>query len=449
MKFKGLILRLALITAVLISLIATWYIWFNPSHLERRATTNVAVKSAAVGSDHRETNVFLPTMVYRQHHDNKRLLTRESGRMSAHLHKAMAKWRVASVGKAEKYTEADYENLITRDDSVQMVYESPITWSLFNKYFFTRPAETKSASFDFNRIVVDMKHHGFWLTNDATRRVRKLKLTKAVKFDAFAKALTETSNQYPVTEVRLDNREVASFTAPINVDAYSFLMDSQGANHYVTRLMATERNTPAAVDAKQIGDQTVYTVNNNNRRLAVDRNDNQMRYENFATSGPFASHAKNIDAAYADVLRLGIKQMRGMSFYGYDHKLQAATFRMTVAGLPIIGQKMRGAVVVTHTNASKQIEFSSDNLSVAIPTSTRKTRLPATSGVYTALAHVGITADRITDIVLAYAWDQAVDNVQVAELTPTYFVQIDGTYYDYTTLASGDTKLPVEHQDAG
>lgn len=442
MKFKDLLLRIALISAILVSLVATWFIWFNPAHLERRATTNVAVKTAAAGSDHKETNVFLPTAVYRQQDDQKRLLLRENGRMSAHIHRVIAKWRIASVNKPVKHSETSYADLITHADTLQMVYQSPITWQLFNKYYFDKPAVNKTASFKFNRIIIDLKHHQMELATDATRRTRRVKIAKAVDFDPLLKALDETANQYPVSEIRLGNREVAAFTEPINVNAFSFLVDSRGANHYVTSLMNSGSNVPSAVDAKQIGDQTVYTVNNNNKRLAVDRNDSQMRYENFATSGPAASMSKNVDAAYADVLRLGIKQMRGMSFYGYDPTLQAATFRMTVAGLPIIGQQMHGAVVVTHTNASKRIEFSGDNLSVSIPTSTRRTRLPATADVYDELVGAGVSSDRVTDIVLAYSWQTAADNDQVAELTPTYFVQIDGAYYDYKAIVSGDVKLP-------
>lgn len=441
MKFRDLLLRLALITAVIASLVFTYLIWFNPAHLERRATTSTAVKTSAVASTRQETHVFLPTAVYVQKGESKRLLLRSTGRMSAHLHRAIEGWRVSGVEPVVKNNSDDYAAMLDQDGMVEMVYERPITWQLFNKYYFKKAAVHGHGEFTFNRIFVDTIHNAVTLGNDSNRRTRRLKMQKKYDLDKFEDALTAATSTYPISEERIGNKEVPFFKSAVTVNAYTYMMDTQGASHYVNSLMGSGSSAPSAIDAKQIDNQTVYTMSNNNQRLAVDRNDSRMRYENFAIEGPAKSMTRNVENAYDDLQNLSIKQLRGISFYGYDTKTQAATFRMTVAGLPIIGQKMQGAVIVTHTNASKRIEFSGDNLSVSIPTGTSRVTLPNTNELYTQLANHGVDTTQISNIVLAYAWNEASDNAQVAQLTPTYFIKIGTKFYDYRKLVDNSVKV--------
>lgn len=441
MKFRDLLLRFALIAAVIASLVFTYLIWFNPAHLERRATTNTAVKSSAAASTRQETHVFLPTAIYVQKGANKRLLLRDDGRMSAHVHSAITNWRISGIEPSVKNSLTDYEAMLGQDGMVEMLYERPITWQLFNKYYFKKSAVHGHGEFTFNRIFVDTIHDAVTLGNDSNRRTWRVRLAKKYDFELFENSLNAATATYPISEERLGTREVPFFKDSITVNAYTYMIDTQGASHYVNSLMGSGSNAPSAIDAKQIDNQTVYTMSNNNQRLAVDRRDSRMRYENFAIAGPAKGITRNVENAYDDLLNLSIKQLRGITFYGYDTKQQAATFRMTVAGLPIIGQKMQGAVIVTHTNASKRIEFSGDNLSVAIPTGTSRVTLPSTSQLYTQLAAHGVATSQIENIVLAYAWNEANDNAQVAQLTPTYFVKIGTKFYDYRKLIDGTVKV--------
>ena len=441
MKFRDLLLRLALIAAVIASLVFTYLIWFNPAHLERRATTNTSVKTSAVASTRQETHVFLPSAVYVQKGDNKRLLLRDSGRMSAHVHRAIQDWRISGVEPSTKNNVTDYAAMLGQNGMVEMVYERPITWQLFNKYYFKKSAVHGHGEFTFNRIFIDTLHNAVTLGNDANRHTWRVRMVKKYDLTLFEDSLNAATATYPVSEERIGTKEVPFYKNSVTVNAYTYMMDTQGASHYVNSLMGSGSSAPSAIDAKQIDNQTVYTMSNNNQRLAVDRNDSRMRYENFAIAAPAKGITKNVENAYDDLLNLSIKQMRGISFYGYDAKTQAATFRMTVAGLPIIGQKMQGAVIVTHTTASKRIEFSGDNLSVAIPTGTSRVTLPSTNQLYTLLARHGVDTSQIADIVLAYAWNEASDNAQVAQLTPTYFVKIGTKLYDYRKLVDGSVKV--------
>lgn len=437
MKFRDLILRLFLIAAVVISLVCTWYIWFNPAHLDRKSTTETTVKTTSTATAEHEKNVFEPLNVFYQQNGTKTLVARSDGRVATRIRRGVANWRVASVGASHKLSPDAYESLLTLNDSVQMTYWGEMNWNTFDKMYFKKAAIKKSKDFKFNRIIFNLRTQKVMLVNDATRTLRHVKLNKKYAFTPITGAIGKAKTSYPLVEKRVGTREVAFYDGTLSVKQYTYILDKQGANHYISALMSGGNNTPSAVDAKQLGNQTVYTMNDNNQRLAVDRNDSMMEYENFATDGPAKTTTKVLNAAYTDMTRLNIKEMRGMAYYDYDQTSGSVMFRMVVNGLPIISDLLSGSVEVTHTNASKRIAFSGDNLSVAIPTSTTSIKLPSSQTVLNELMAKGIKMSSISDLQLAYSWAKDDDSSQVVDLVPTYFVRVNDEYYNYKDILSG------------
>lgn len=438
MKFRDIVLRLFLIAAVVISLVCTWYIWFNPAHLDRKTTTgSTAVKTSKTTTAEHEKNVFEPLNVYYQQNGSKSLVARSDGRVATRIRRGIASWRISSVGASRKLSLENYDKILTLDDSVQMTYWGEMNWRTFDQMYFKKAAIKQPKDFKFNRIVFNLRTQKMLLVNDATRTMRRVKLHKKYAFTPITGAISKAKSSYPLVEKRIGTREVAFYNGSFAVKQYTYILDKQGANHYINALMSGGNNAPSSVDAKQLGNQTVYTMNDNNQRLAVDRNDSMMEYENFATDGPAKTTTKVLSAAYSDMTRLNIKEMRGMSYYNYDQTDGSVMFRMVVNGLPIISDLLSGSVEVTHTNASKRIAFSGDNLSVAIPTSTTTVKMPSSQTVLNELLAKGIKMSSITDLQLAYAWTKDSDSNQVVDLVPTYFVQVNDEYYNYQDIIDG------------
>jgi regulatory protein YycH of two-component signal transduction system YycFG len=438
MKFRDLVLRLFLIAAVVISLVCTWYIWFNPAHLDRKRTTgSTTVKTSTTTTAEHEKNVFEPLNVYFQQNGSKSLAARNDGRIASRIRRGISSWRISSVGASHKLSLENYDKLLALDDSVQMTYWGDMNWQTFDKMYFKKPALKHAKDFKFNRIVFNLRTQKMMLVNDATRTMRRVKLHKKYAFTPITGAISKAKSNYKLVEKRMGTREVAFYNGNFSVKQYTYILDKQGANHYINALMSDGNNAPSSVDAKQLGNQTVYTMNDNNQRLAVDRNDSMMEYENFATAGPAKTTTKVLRSAYNDMNRLKIKEMRGMSYYSYDQTSGSVMFRKIVNGLPIISDLLSGSVEVTHTNASKRIAFSGDNLSVAIPTSTTTVKMPSSQTVLSELLAKGIKLSSITDLQLAYAWTKDSDSSQVVDLVPTYFVQVNGEYYNYQDIVDG------------
>ena len=334
-----------------------------------------------------------------------------------------------------------YAALLSRDNTVQMTYAGEMSWQLFDKLYFSKSARDKTNDFEFNRIIVNLRSGALTLANDRQRQTHKLQMSKKLNLVALNGALSHANLSYPFNYQRMGSREVALFQGDVKIPTYTYLLDKQNANHYVTALMGSGNRMSSAVDAKQLGEQTVYTVDNNNQRLAVDRNDSMMQYENFVVSGPKQTDSAVLRAAYDDMMRLNVNEVDDMSYFGYQHDSSTVTFRTYVGGLPIINDMLNGTVTVTHTSNSKRIAFSGDNLAVAIPTSETDTTLPAAQTVLDQLRNYGLDTSSVSDVQLGYDWNKDETSTQVADLAPTYYIQVNGDYYDYKDVLNGTVKL--------
>ncbi|WP_164848027.1 YycH family regulatory protein [Lacticaseibacillus hulanensis] len=436
MKAKDICLRVALIILVAISLIFTWIIWFNPAHLEHRATTDVAVKTTThTTSQKNKDEVFLPVAVYQQKNGAKKLLVNNDTDMAVRVHKAMQSAQINRVGGSRALTVSAYDALLTQDNTVQLVYTDRMSWHLFNSLFFTKSAKNRGGEFEFTRIVIDMRHEKVDLVNDNNRTVRRLSFAKTPDYGKINRAINKASTSFTVVESRMNGREVALYPDGLAMQPFAYLVDQQGANHFVAALLGNK--STSAVDSKQVGDQTFYTVNNNNQRLIADRNDSQMQYENFATDGPKKTRKSVLSDAYTQMMQLQPTSVDGVRFTHYDTSAKAVTFRTYVDGLPVFNQTMSGTVEVTRTDGSLTIDFSGDNLSVPVPTRENPVKLASTSTVLANVRAKGFTNGQIDDVQPGYKWEKDDDSSLVIDLVPTYYVRLNGTYYDYASIMDG------------
>lgn len=441
MKTKDTMLRLALIALVAVSLVFTWIIWFNPAHLEHRTTSNVSVKTPKRTATKKEkTAVFLPVAVYQQKDDQKKLLVNSTTDMPTRLHTALKTAQIKRVLGSKVLSSADYQARITQDDTVQMVYADKMSWRLWNQLYLHNPAQVTGSEFAFDRIAIDMRHATLSFMNDTARTVRKVSFAKTPNYGQIARALTKADAHFTVVETRLHDRYVAMYPEGLAVQPFAYLIDEQGANHFVAALLGDQ--STSTVDAKQVGEQTIYTVNNNNQRLITNKNDSQMRYNNFATSGPKKSRQGVLTDAYTQMTLLAPTNLDGVRFTRYDTATHTVTFRTYVDGLALFNQTMSGAVAVTRTDGSLELSFSGANLSVPVPTRETAVKLPSTTTVLANIRDRGFTNAQIEDVQPGYRWKKDSDSLLVIDLEPTYYVCIDGNYYDYADIMA-DTVTPA------
>ena len=431
MKLSGWLLRISLILMITLSIVLTWLIWQNPSRLGHQPTTAPVTRRTEAGPAKGAGLVMAPTTAYYQHQGSKQMLFTPDENTASALRTAMHGWRLTTVTAGGKLTVAEYNALLSVDDTIQLVYPDQMAYRTFDTAFFAKSATKNNRDFSFNRVIVNLARHQQTLVfvNDATRTLHTgvLKPHSLKKVDKVLAAASATS--WPIVEKRLANgRQVPEFTSAINVQPYVYLLDQQSANHYVSLLMPT--TTAAAVDARELGVDTVYTAGTD-YRLTLNTDTDVLQFDNATAVAAATSLNANLSKSYSALGKLDLLGLSTMRYYRYhkaDHKV---TYRAYAQGLPIFNQNYYGRVTVATTDSGQQMFFSMNNLTVPIPTNQARTPLPPTAAVWDHLHAVGYHDSDIEDITLGYYWQPQKENSQVVNLTPTYFVEINGQYRRY------------------
>ncbi|MFD1429652.1 YycH family regulatory protein [Lacticaseibacillus mingshuiensis] len=436
MKLSGWILRVSLIAMIALSLVFTWLIWQNPSRLGREETTAVVQTKKDPNIAKLKSTVMAPTAVYYQQNAQKWQLFEADNDAAQTVRLSMAKWRLGTVGTAVRLSADDFTKLLASQDTVQLHYSGMITYRTFNSGFFNKKATATNGDFQFDRILFDFAHPDrLAFINDETRQVRYGNLSNA-NTAALRQTVDDTlPNAFAISEMRLGTRQVAVYRDQIQVQPYAYLLDQQSANHYVALLMPAQQ--ASAIDSREIGAETVYTVGTN-YRLTLTTSSGLMEFENAASANRKKDLQTALTKAYSGLGSLNLLGLNAVRYFSCDRTSQETTFRAFAQGLPIFNGEDNGKVTVASTSSGLQIDFSTNNLIVPIPTQQAKTTLPTTATVLAQLKKDGYATTGIQDIVLGYYWHTQAADSQVVALTPTYFVEINGEYRRYTQwLASG------------
>ncbi|WP_262315241.1 YycH family regulatory protein [Lacticaseibacillus parakribbianus] len=431
MKLSGWILRVSLIAMVALSLVFTFLIWQNPSRLGRDDAT-VAVKAQKDPNVAKQARrVFAPNTAYYQTKTQKTLLFTPGVGVTDTLHAAVRSWRLGKVKAPVKLSSADYSTLLNTADTLQLLYAAPMSYRQFDNYFFSAGASVKNANFTFDRLVIDLSGASNTLrfVNDTTRSVAVGKLTAANLTRVVKVVKKAAATGFPITEGRLGSRQVAQFTKPIKITPYTFLLDQQSANHFVSLLMPSSQSS--AVDAQEISNETVYKLGTN-QRLTLNNETEAMQFDDTGNRTSQTDLTTALSKGYAALGKLSLQGLSTIKYFEYDKSSQSVTFRPYAQGLPIFNTDRYGEVTVANTRQQLQMNFSMYNLIVAIPTKQKAVTLPGTSTVFAQLKGAGYDVKGLEDITLGYYWKPEDTASQVVELEPTYYVKIHGVYKRYS-----------------
>jgi regulatory protein YycH of two-component signal transduction system YycFG len=442
MKLSGWLLRIALIAMIAVSFVFTWLIWQNPSRLGHQEATVTTKRKADPDVAKNASTVFSPTTAYYQQQDQKTWLFTPDDNVTLDIQTAMRDWRLGTVTNGGKLTSSEYNALLSTNDSLQLLYADKMAYRVFNARFFAKKATATNTDFTFNRLLFSLSGHTGQLVfiNDETRTIHTGKLTHG-SLDALQRLVKQSAaTGKPVTERRLANgRQIPLFTGRIALQPYVYLLDQQSANHYVSLLMPS--TAASAVDSREIGADTVYTAGDD-YRLTLDTDTDVLQFDDTGILAPAKDLATNLNKAYTALGSLDLLGLNSMRYDRYDSSTKTVTYRSYAQGLPIFNRDYYGRVTVAGTSSGQQMFFSTNNLTVPIPTTQNATTLPATQAVLDHLQSIGYDADAIEDVVIGYYWGKQDENSQVVNLTPTYFVEIGGTYRRYNQWQgpSTDTK---------
>lgn len=436
MKLSGLILRVSLTAMVLLSLVFSALIWRNPSRLGRTETDSTLKTTQATGASAQAAYLLVPTSAYYQAAGGKVQLLQPDASSTGQIHETIHDWQLKKINRSVQLSTSALAALLTQQETLQLTFGAPVTFKAFNANYFATPVKN-APDFQFNRMIIDLSGSKPKLTlvEDNTRMSRTATLGKAPLAGLQAYLKKTRPSGLPVQEKRLNGKLMTFYTQGIAVSPYAFLLDQQTANHFVSLLMPT--TSTAAVDSRELGDESIYTLGD--VRLTLNSSSNVVQFEDPAKTVASKALTTALTKSEAAIAKLNLQGITAMHYFGYEKGSRTVSYRSYAQGLPIFNNLDNGVVQTSSTSSGLTMNFSLDNLTVAIPTSQAKKQLPPTQQVLSELATAGYAQSTIQNICLGYYWRPQTASSQVVDLTPSYFVEINGQYRRYTEWLTPDT----------
>lgn len=420
-------LHIALLLALIVSITFSFLIWANPFQRPHSKRTPTLQQPTTQVAARKVSDLYVPTTVVVNRTGGKQEQLQVKTDQMVHVVQrglaAISAGRVTPVA----LTAHDYQGEFHRDDTIIFSYPDTLPGGLFKKLL---RRGGNGGSFQVNHVMISTKKPNRLYLLDDTHRQEYVVPVQGAAVRRLAHTLeTLRGQRIPVTFQRIAGRMTVTYPAGLSLPQVSYLVNKQPVNQLVTRLMGA--NSSYTIDSRQQANTTTYT--DSNQRLTVNQKKGVIAYDQYRRRG------QRDDAT--TVLTNNVKQLNDLDvgltavhFLSYSQPHHTAVYCSYVHGFPLISPVSRGMYTLRQTaTATSSVTFSQYGLQMAIPAGTgnHQVHLPATAEVFNQLAAAGIPADKVTGITVGYRWHANKSSGEVADLTPTYFVRLNGRWQDY------------------
>lgn len=439
MKLRNFLLHSGLIITVIISILLTAIIWLNPATFQHNSKATTATGDTLQNNDHKEIgDVFLPTQVVLSESNNLYQLVSSHVDLVQSFRQQITKQKVQQISRHKNLT--DYQSFLKQNNAIVLNYGSPVTIRLFNQAF--KQKITKYQNLKYNRILIPLNSKGvIYLLNDSDKNVFQITFKQLIWNKIKQQLKNKNIQQLPV-EYELENSQYQlAYKQAITLPSYSYLINKVNASSLVPELLNSDGQS--TITTKVQKNQTAYSDGGDNR-MVISNKTGKVTFSSYSNlnyyTGTKRSHVESL--SYNDLLKQSFIRINSIGnslddvrFDRFDSTSETATFHSFVAGFPIINSNDYGGFRIQILNAGgQQYNFSIYSLQVMVPSSGRQLTLPATAQVYQSLIQAGYAPAKIKGIKIGYRWQTNHSSKLVADLIPSYFVNINGKWSSYSSL---------------
>lgn len=238
------LLPIALLFAVIISMVLSWFIWTNkPARYERNKQDTVTSTGTQRDLSTKSIrDIYLPVQVIRTDgQGNQKLVNNRKVNLVTEIRDEMSKWQASSVREISSKSKSEYLRQLQTANTVLLNYDSNITVKIFNKVFNNQLKRIHNLQ--FNRIQFksnDAKH--VYLLNDTNFRIYRVNV-KGQKLKELKKVLSKNLVSDPVEFRMLKSKPTVFITKAMTMPRYSYMINKQDENNFVNRLMSNDSNS--------------------------------------------------------------------------------------------------------------------------------------------------------------------------------------------------------------
>lgn len=427
------LLPIALLFAVIISMVLSWFIWTNkPARYERNKQDTVTSTGTQRDLSTKSIrDIYLPVQVIRTDgQGNQKLVNNRKVNLVTEIRDEMSKWQASSVREISSKSKSEYLRQLQTANTVLLNYDSNITVKIFNKVFNNQLKRIHNLQ--FNRIQFksnDAKH--VYLLNDTNFRIYRVNV-KGQKLKELKKVLSKNLVSDPVEFRMLKSKPTVFITKAMTMPRYSYMINKQDENNFVNRLMSNDSNS-TDISIKKRKNVTTYD-DGAYHRMEVNKKTGFVTYGDYSSMTPIKSYTKRLTQSYNDLKKIGIP-MDNTRFYYYNKDTSSVAYRGFVEGFPIFNQAEYGTARIQLVGDSiRQYNFSIYSLQVPVPSREKAKDIPTTQSMLDQLKAAGIDTNEISAVQLGYQWKQNKVSEEVIDLTPTWYIRYQGSWQTYESL---------------
>lgn len=425
-----------LYTLVAISLFLTVRILSTPSTigLSQNSTTSV---SANLTNTKKIEDVFAPIRMIV--HTDKRIYLTQTPEIMKSVNELLGESLLDGIEDVSTYTQEEFDALILAPTQLEIRFAEEVPLELLSRYFTNLQEGYYNDTID--RIILNSKEEDpVYLLNDETKQV-----FTAARPDNVLQPLVDLYEGQKDAYMEMESYESESAISylpkeAITIQKLVYLVEKPSNSYFIDLLFND------TTDLKDNGNDEVVSYSDNISELSIHKETGQLSYYRNILDAEELPDYRLIRDSFHEIKMLD-NWTNPFYFYGFDEGTDNVYYRRYVNGYPIFGEVDYGLTRI-HMSGSSMTELQFLTQVIQTPLTDRREDVTLLSGtdLLAALDAVGYSSQEIQMIALGYDWTFSEESNRLVNLTPKWFIQIDGSWKSLDQWIDG---TETEADDSG
>ena len=407
-----------LYTLVAISLFLTVRILSTPSTigLSQNSTTSV---SANLTNTKKIEDVFAPIRMIV--HTDKRIYLTQTPEIMKSVNELLGESLFDGIEDVSTYTQEEFDALILAPTQLEIRFAEEVPLELLSRYFTNLQEDYYDDTID--RIILNSKEEDpVYLLNDETKQVFTV-----ARPDNVLQPLVDLYEGQKDAYMEVESYESESAISylpkeAITIQKLVYLVEKPSNSYFIDLLFND------TTDLKDNGNDEFVSYSDNISELSIHKETGQLSYYRNILDAEELPDYRLIRDSFHEIKMLD-NWTNPFYFYGFDEGTDNIYYRRYVNGYPIFGEVDYGLTRI-HMSGSSMTELQFLTQVIQTPLTDRREDVTLLSGtdLLAALDAGGYSSQEIQMIALGYDWTFSEESNRLVNLTPKWFIQIDGSW---------------------
>ena len=407
-----------LYTLVAISLFLTVRILSTPSTvgLSQNSATSV---SANLTNTKKVEDVFAPIRMIV--HTDKRMYLTQMPEIMRSVNELLSESVFNGIEGVSTYTKEEYDALILSPTQLEIRFAEEVPLELLSRYFTNLQEDYYGES--IGRIIFNSKEEDpVYLLNDETKQVFTV-ARPANLLQSLAELYEGRKEAY--AEVESYETELAISYLPIEaitIQKLVYLVEKPSNSYFIDLLFDD------TTDLKDNGSDEFVSYSDNISELSIDKETGQLSYYRNILDVEDLPDYRLIRDSFHEIKMLD-NWTNPFYFYGFNKENDNIYYRRYVNGYPIFGEVDYGLTRIRMSGSSMtELQFLTQVIQTPLTDRGEDVTLLSGQDLLAALTAGGYSSQEIQMIALGYDWTFSEESNRLVNLTPKWFIKIDGEW---------------------